>query len=53
MEIMTGVPRSIISIVEGLVVIFMTIDMLNKRFNLFHHFNKLRAKKITKKLNAE
>lgn len=54
MEIMTGVPRSLISIVEGLIVLFMTIDMLNKRFEFFRHFNEFRAKRITKKLlNAD
>lgn len=34
MEIMVGVPRSLISIIEGLIVLFMTVDMLNKRFSL-------------------
>lgn len=32
MEIMTGVPRSLISIIEGLIVLFFTIDLLNRRF---------------------
>lgn len=51
MEIMTGVPRSLISILEGLIVIFMTIDMLNKRFDLFNNFKKGRAKKIESKVS--
>lgn len=34
MEIMTGVPRSLISIIEGLIVLFFTADMLEKRFNI-------------------
>lgn len=35
MEIMTGVPRSIISILEGLIVLMITVKFLNERYNLF------------------
>ncbi|MGX7100495.1 ABC transporter permease [Globicatella sanguinis] len=34
MEIITGVPRSIISILEGLIVLFITVDTLNKKLSI-------------------
>lgn len=52
MEIMTGVPRSLISILEGLIVIFMTIDILNKRFFLFKNIkNKFKKNKPSRTRN--
>lgn len=38
MEIMTGVPRSLISILEGLIVIFLTVDILTRRFSMLKRF---------------
>ncbi|MCI1903128.1 ABC transporter permease [Enterococcus hirae] len=42
MEIMTGVPRSLIEIIEGLIVIFFTIDMFSRKFA----FRKIIRQKI-------
>lgn len=47
MEIMTGVPRSIISILEGLIVLMVTVKFLNERYKLlerFKHKMKLKSK---------
>ena len=35
MEIMTGVPRSLISIIEGLIVLFFTVELIERRTSLF------------------
>ncbi|WP_440897680.1 ABC transporter permease [Amphibacillus sp. Q70] len=40
MEIMTGVPRSIILVLEGLIVIFLTVNLFNNRSPIFNKFRK-------------
>lgn len=40
MEIMTGVPRSLISIIEGLIVLFFTVDMIDRRFSIREKLKK-------------
>jgi simple sugar transport system permease protein len=47
MEIMTGVPRSLISIIEGLIVLFFTVDLLEKKFNIKSKFKtQISSKKL-------
>ena len=40
MELMIGVPRSIISIIQGLMIFFLAVDYINSRFDLFGKFRK-------------
>lgn len=54
MEIMTGVPRSLISIIEGLIVLFFTVDLIERRFKLFGKIkNKYMQGKIESKKGAK
>ncbi|MBD3949607.1 ABC transporter permease [Tuanshanicoccus lijuaniae] len=48
MEIITGVPRSLISILEGLIVLFITVDTLNKKFSVLNNIKNKLLKGVVK-----
>ncbi len=47
MELMVGVPRSIIDIIQGLIIFFLAVDYLNNQFQIFDKIkNKISIKKV-------
>jgi len=46
MEIMVGVPRSLISIIQGLIIFFLAVDYMNTEFDLLTKFKSKFQKKV-------